>query len=188
MPVSPLQLTFGTLGDTFADVADDPGWGVPALPLILIPHLLKHSYATAAHVIDLPFAPIHIILNSRRMKIYRTSQFPFEVRSRGLQCGTRRATHSARELVRRTVSLGWDVVEAGIDAATSAGSWLTGIPMVSVRTALNLATKTVTIALHALDYIVSPALPAVRPQSPGAGSVGAGESSCPITPDWRPEQ
>jgi hypothetical protein len=154
--VSPLQLTFGTLGDTFVDVADDPGWGVPALPLIIVPHLLKHVYATAVHVIDLPLAPIHIIMNSRRMKVYRTSQFPFEVRSRGLQRGTRRATHSARGLVRRTVLLGWDVAEAGIGAATKAGSWWAGIPMVSLKTALRLVTAPVAIGLCALDYAVSP--------------------------------
>ena len=155
--LAPIQIPLGVVVDTVEDVADGPGWSVPALPLIMVSHMLKHTYATAAHVIDIPLAPIHLVMNSRRMRIYRTSRgFPFKVRSQNLRDGTGRATHSARQIFRRFVLLAGDAVGAGITAAGSARTWYTGIPIVPLETAQSLVTSVFKIVVYTLDYAVSP--------------------------------
>ena len=96
LSAAPLQVPAAGLRDSWRNIAREPWTGIPASPLVITSHLLKHTYASLLYAIDLPLTPVHVVAESEPIALYDTSRFPFALRSPSLERGAARALTCAR--------------------------------------------------------------------------------------------
>jgi len=154
--LSPVNLPIGAVVDSLRDSSGGGLAALPAFPLVLTANVIKHAYATAVYGGDLLLTPVHLVINSRPMRLYDMSGIPFRVRRGKLSRGADRATYSAHEIFARSFGLVGDVGEAAVDAADRANSLYGIVLAVSYRTTIRLVRNTAIIGLYTLDYAVSP--------------------------------
>ena len=152
---SPVQIPAGGLRDAAIDVAREPWTGAPAAPLTEASHLIKHTYASVVYMIDLPWAPIHVLAGFGPIGIYDASGFPFEVQSEGLNTGAARATRSARILVTAPAPVVTNPVRSTGNYVQS-HPWPQSLAVVPFQYPLSLVKNVSYVALHGVDYALSP--------------------------------
>jgi len=151
----PVQIPCGALKDAGKDIAKEPWTGLPAAPLIVTCHTVKHSLAVLPYALDLAIFPFHLMAGSDPIETYDTSSFPYPVASAKLTRGASRSSRSAAIVATFPAPIIANSIYSSSSYVESHPWWQSAL-IVPVQFPASVLKNSAYVLLHGADLVLSP--------------------------------